>query len=138
MNGIVVTGKFTGIEKIMADMERREEMIVRTIDASLGVIARDAAGRMRQAMNSARSPSPPGSAPAVFSGNLVKSISAVHKIGSLQSAVVIKGKAAHWHLLEFGTRKMAARPFIRPHGRAAAIDGEELINRAVGRVARGR
>lgn len=135
---VAITGKFTGIEKMLEDMTRREEAIVRTIDAALGVIARDAADRMRQAMLSAPSPSLPGSAPGVVTGNLIKAIRAVHKIGSLQAEVQIKGKAAHWHLLEFGTTKMAARPFIRPYGREAAIDGEELINRAVARIARGR
>jgi HK97 gp10 family phage protein len=60
---------------------------------------------------SAESPSSPGEAPAVMTGELVGSIQFV-MTGSGQAQV--GSSAEHAAPLEFGTGTMAARPFLRP------------------------
>lgn len=55
--------------------------------------------------------SAPGDGPAVDRGDLVKSIQA-RKIGDGHYRVGVREPYAIF--LEFGTRKMAARPFVRP------------------------
>lgn len=57
-----------------------------------------------------------GEAPAMRSENLDKSVIAVpdENIKSGKTKATIQVLAAYASALEFGTRKMAARPFIRP------------------------
>jgi len=72
---------------------------------------------------SAHSPAAAGSPPAVASGDLAASIQV--------SAARVGTNLAYGHLLEFGTLKMAARPWLRPaveqvRGEAGAIVSEVL------------
>lgn len=60
---------------------------------------------------SAISPSQPGEAPAVVSGELDRSIH-VERVGPTAHAVVVE--ANHGRYLEKGTVKMEARPFLTP------------------------
>ena len=62
-------------------------------------------------------------APVGATRNLVRSIKSRRKGGRRdreEAAVYVdrsggrSGKGYHWHLLEFGTRKMSAQPFIQP------------------------
>lgn len=122
----------TGMDEYYRDIERRANALAEAADKFVGDVARDAGARIRVAMVSASSPSPAGSAPAIVTGNLVKSIRAEHELGTLRAVVRVgsngkRGKAPHWHLLEFGTRKMAARPSIRPNALAAAVEGEQQL-----------
>lgn len=59
--------------------------------------------------------SAPGEAPAVDYGHLVNSIK-VHKVHDLLWYVTVG--AAYGYILEFGSVKMAARPFMRPAAKA--------------------
>ena len=56
--------------------------------------------------------SAPGQAPATDTGRLVNSIRVDHTPGSLTASVVCG--AAYGRSLEFGTRRIAPRPFLRP------------------------
>lgn len=56
--------------------------------------------------------SAPGEAPATDTGNLVRSIRVDHQPASGRASVVVG--AEYGAELEFGTRKMAPRPFLRP------------------------
>ncbi len=60
------------------------------------------------------SPSAPGQPPAVVSGNLRDSITARQTTKGDKPAVMIEVKAHYASFLEFGTSRMASRPFIRP------------------------
>lgn len=59
---------------------------------------------------SAQSPSPVGSPPGVDTGNLKNSIVAVRRGADW----VVQVGADYGADLEYGTRKMGARPFVRP------------------------
>lgn len=56
--------------------------------------------------------SAPGEAPASDTGRLVNSIRTVYDFSSMTGQVVVS--AAYGAHLEFGTQKMAPRPFLRP------------------------
>jgi HK97 gp10 family phage protein len=59
--------------------------------------------------------SAPGQAPANDTGNLIGSIQTVQmpdQGGAVASKVIVSAKYAKW--LEYGTRRMAARPFVGP------------------------
>lgn len=64
---------------------------------------------------SASSPSSPGNPPAVVTGALDASVSSEQKLASGNTvATEIKAEAGHAGYNEFGTSKMAARPFMQP------------------------
>jgi HK97 gp10 family phage protein len=65
--------------------------------------------------------SAPGEAPASDTGRLVQSIRVKHEPGSKRAIVVASTRYAVD--LEFGTRHMAARPFLRPAVQAIEREG---------------
>ena len=69
----------------------------------------------------------------VDSGDLQRSIEAKRTVTSLSGGIGINTKSTYyWWFLEFGTVKMAARPFVRP---AAEAEQDAYIQRwqAIGR-----
>ncbi len=68
---------------------------------------------------SERSPSPPGKGPGVITGRLRASIGYRIGVDSLSPFVDIGTAVLYAPYLEFGTSKMAARPFLRPALEAA-------------------
>lgn len=140
MSGVEVKGHFDGLDRLARDVELRERALVGAVSRSLFAIASDGARRMREAMTAAGSPSAPGGAPGIVTGNLIKSVRVTQLQGDLEAHLRFgtkggkRGGAPHWHLLEFGTRKMAARPVLRPAGAAAAAEGERKLAEAMGRV----
>lgn len=128
----LMTVSLQGMQTFETDLARRELAMLKAIDTGLGAIARRGADILRQSMLSAGSPSSPGSPPGVVTGNLIKSVRAEHLQGSMKSATAFgsngkRGKAPHWYLVEFGTRKMAARPSLRPAGLQAGQEGQRLL-----------
>jgi len=137
---VIVTTQFKGLAVIERDLAMREARLIEGTDRSLKAIADYGADLIRTAMLSAGSPSSPGGAPGIATGNLIRSVQSEHATGSLQAVIRVgtagrkKGGAPHWHLLEFGTVKMAARPVIRPSGKLASQHGQILINEVVRRA----
>lgn len=80
-------------------------------DAKTSVQTGAKTGRIYKRGNKTHQASAPGQAPATDTGNLVSKIRA-EKIGFAKSDVV--AGTNHASDLEFGTSKMAARPFMRP------------------------
>lgn len=72
--------------------------------------ARYVAKAIRNKLKSIKEPSLPGQTPGQVTGNLIKGIGT--KNFRTMSIVGIKAPGYHAHLLEFGTDKMAARPFL--------------------------
>lgn len=134
----MIEAKFEGLDLIESDIDRRLAAIVAGADKLVAAVARDGAERIRTAMLAQRSPSPAGSEPAVVTGNLIRSIRNAHMAGTLSASIMAgtsgRSKAPHWFLLEFGTRRMAARPFIRPNGRAAAENGKAAMVEMLRRI----
>jgi HK97 gp10 family phage protein len=85
---------------------------------------------------SATAPSSPGQPPAVRSGTLDKSI-AVFKRRSGKLAIFVLAALAEWAgWLEFGTRKMRPRPFMRPAMKRAKNRLASVYKAAIERVLR--
>lgn len=115
----------TGMERMQAAVAETERKVAENAMRSVAAMAADAARRMREAMLSASSPSPPGSPPGIVTGNLLKGVYSSHTPGTFVAEAGIN--APHWHFAEYGTRKQAARPVIRPSAMAAAQEGERVI-----------
>ena len=79
--------------------------------------------------------SAPGEPPASETGHLVNSIKTEYDEGKLMGAVVVQ--APYGIMLEFGTEKMAGRPYLRPAlaNKAPGITGTIAVN--VGKAFRG-
>lgn len=69
--------------------------------------------------------SAPGEAPASDTGALVRSIRVDHQPGTGRASVVVAADYAGY--LEFGTRKMAPRPFIRPSIAKLKAEAPEVL-----------
>ena len=121
----MIEAKMTGFDKYEADLQRRIDGLRRGADSFVSSVATDGARRIRAAMLGAGYPSSPGSAPGIVTGNLIKSVQSSHEQGSLKAEIQVT--APHWHLLEFGTSRMAARPFLRPQARLAVAAGEARL-----------
>lgn len=79
--------------------------------------------------------SAPGEPPATDTGRLVNSIVGDAKVVGKQVQGYLEARTAYAGYLEFGTRKMAARPFMTPavmrnRDRAIALMREAVQNRA--------
>lgn len=73
------------------------------------------AGRIYKRKSVIHRASAPGQAPANDTGNLIGSIHHIQgqdQGGTVSSSVVVTASYAKW--LEYGTRRMAERPFVRP------------------------
>ena len=69
--------------------------------------------------------SAPGEAPANMTGNLVRSIRVEHFPGSGTARVAVA--ASYARELEFGTKKIAPRPFLRPSIAKVKAEMPDLI-----------
>lgn len=78
--------------------------------------------------------SAPGEAPASDTGSLVARI--LGEAGTDDLSSRIAGRAAYAIHLEYGTKKMAARPFLRPAGESVREHGQRLLAAAVSEVLR--
>ncbi|KMS59137.1 hypothetical protein V474_07690 [Novosphingobium barchaimii LL02] len=78
-------------------------------------------------------PSAPGSPPNNDTGGLAGHIYNIHK-GRFK--VEVSSNAEYSAALEFGTSKVAARPFMAPAANAKRAEVEKLVNRAVKRGVR--
>lgn len=74
------------------------------------------------------SPSAPGDAPAVDTGNLANSIS-TERVNEAEWHLNVD--AAYAEVLEYGTKKMAARPFVLPAVEAVAANAEGKLIKVV-------
>lgn len=70
--------------------------------------------------------SAPGQPPATDTGHLANNIFA--EVNQTEAMTVeIRSKAPYSIHLEYGTRHMAARPFLRPAGWQAGVQGEKIV-----------
>ena len=100
----------------------RPEIVAKRIDAGLARAASEAGGALADHVRmkisrpnpSGAAPSAPGEPPARVTGELLDSV-AYEVIESDRGLVVSVGAAAPYaQALEYGTRRMAPRPFLRP------------------------
>lgn len=100
----------------------RPEIVAKRIDAGLAAAASEAGGALADHVRmkisrpnpSGAAPSAPGEPPARVSGELLDSV-AYEIMETGRGLSVTVGAAASYALsLEYGTRRMAQRPFLRP------------------------
>lgn len=106
----------TRIPELKANVQRLAEMVVeRTAQQAVAIakesMAEPKSGRLYQRGKVVHQASAPGEAPAIDTGHLVNSFF-IRKLNRLQRLITVGAEyAVH---LEFGTSRMAARPFLRP------------------------
>lgn len=71
-------------------------------------------GKLYKRGNKTHRASAPGEAPATDTGQLARSIRNVYSRSQISATVGPRSNAPYAKSLEFGTSKMAARPFVRP------------------------
>lgn len=139
-----VTIEIKGLENVMAQMEKMPLLVSKAVEQGMMHIALDArtnaiesvqaggkSGRVYKRRNVVHRASAPGQSPASDTGFLVRSIIA-QVSGEMTAQLVVKANyAVH---LEYGTQKMAARPFVRPAAEKAAVKGAEIIQSYVNQV----
>ena len=86
-------------------------------DAKLSILSGQKSGRIYRRRTVVHRASAPGEAPASDTGRLVNSINTyLNRLAGGLEAVVVAGRglAKYAQMLEFGTRKIAPRPFMAP------------------------
>lgn len=84
-------------------------------EAKRAIAAGGKSGRVYKRRGVSHRASAPGEAPATDTGRLVNSVIAYPAAAELESTVVAgRGTVQYAAMLEFGTRNMAARPFLFP------------------------
>lgn len=78
------------------------------------IVEREAKRLVSQGGGKAHVPSKPGKPPHVQTGVLRSSIAFAIDTAAFEPTVLVGPTAKYGKYLEFGTRKMAARPFMRP------------------------
>lgn len=131
-----VTVYATGIDDLMRRLdviaqEPQYQFVRRkALRAGIRVAKRYAKNNM-----STSSPSSPGSPPGVDTGNLKDSI----KVGEVTGDhAILEATADYAGYLEFGTRRMAARPYMRPSVLDHMDEIQEVMTRVVDEALDGR
>lgn len=126
----------TGIDDLMRRLDviaqEPRYRVVRTKALRVGIRV---AERYAKNNMSTSSPSAPGSPPGVDTGNLKGSI----KVGEVTADhAILEANADYAGYLEFGTRRMAARPFMRPAVLDHMDETQEVMTRVVDEALDGR
>jgi HK97 gp10 family phage protein len=102
-------------------------------EAKLSIASGQKSGRTYQRGTVTHRASAPGEAPASDTGRLINSISShLNSVKGLESFVVAgRGIVKYARMLEFGTAKMAARPFMFPAFEKSKEWIQERLNKAV-------
>lgn len=84
-------------------------------DAKKSIVSGEKTGRVYRRRSITHQASAPGQAPASDTGRLVNSINSYLDVTSIEATVVAgEGAVKYAAMLEFGTRHVAARPFMFP------------------------
>lgn len=133
-----VTVKVEGLEQVINDvgeMPKGIEAPIRSGLTKIAFLARSAiqrlilsgpkTGKIYRHGKTIHQASAPGEPPASDTGALVASVYAEPVADELSVVVVVR--KAYAAFLEFGTRLMAARPFVRPGCQSVAKDGARIL-----------
>jgi HK97 gp10 family phage protein len=120
----IVTVQIEGMERIERELNKiSSRMRKKGLRKATGKPARWLRKELRKKLNKRGGPSAPGSAPAINTGNLMRSLAVKFPKAKRGNAYAIVGhrrdlsskyQGRHSHLLEFGTVNMSARPYFRP------------------------
>lgn len=121
-----------GLKRLITSLE---EEVATAVRQGADLIADRAIGSIMEGSvsGSQHVPSAPGEAPNNDLGDLVRGIEAQHP-EPLRSVVISQSQAAA--SLEYGTSRMAARPYLGPAGASQTRNIVKLVQDAVARAAR--
>ena len=136
-----ITIEINGLDEILSKLSKSSKEIEAPIKQGLTAIAFDAlesaqvliqrgpkTGRIYKRKNVKHQASAPGEAPATDEGELVNSFQV--NVLSFDKIDLINA-AGHAFYLEYGTREIQPRPFMRPAALAAAERGIATLNAVV-------
>ncbi len=127
MSGSAAAPGLPALARALADLPAAAQA---EVGAALDEVAADVVAVARRSLGTA-SPSAPGDPPADPTGALAASLSATRD--GLQATVAASAPYAGY--LEYGTRRMAARPFLRPAVAATAETARAKLRAALARAA---
>ena len=105
------------------------------VTAALHAVAETVVAEARLRLGSAgASPSAPGETPADPSGALAASLAVVETPDGFAAAA----SSTYAHFLEYGTTRMAARPFLRPAAEATGDEARRILAAAFARAVAAR
>lgn len=104
-----------------------------TVEAQHSITAGSSSGKKKGSKH-LHVPSKPGEPPNNFEGHLADNIE-FHRTSPLTAEV--SSNASYSAALEFGTSKMAERPYMRPAAQKTRPEAQRLVAEAVKRVVKG-
>ena len=128
----ILSHKVTGVEAMRRRFAALPDAARRAAATALIEVAQGASAEIQAALDhAAPGVSAPGAPPADASGRLAASVSVRNDPETARSVVVVSAPFAHF--LEFGTVRMAARPFLRPAALRAGRGATALLAAALRR-----
>ncbi len=122
--------KITGLDAMRRRLEALPDVARSAAAATLSGVAREVSAEIRATLDHASAGvSAPGTQPSDPSGRLAASISVDDDPENARSVVAVSSPVAHF--LEFGTNRMAARPFLRPAALRAGRGAKALLAAAL-------
>ena len=128
----IFSHKILGLDAMRRRLEALPDAAKSAAALALSDVARGVAREIQATLDQATpSVSRPGGPPADPSGRLAASVSVDDDPSGTRS--VVRVSAPFGHFLEFGTVRMAARPFLRPAALRAGRDAKALLAQALRR-----
>ncbi len=138
---MMAPGMAPGLAALQARLSGLSEAVKAEVAEALGEVAADVIEEARRALGGGessgfgkRQASAPGGPPADPSGALAASLSAA--LETAEPQVTITAASPHAAFLEYGTRTMAARPFLRPAIAATSVGARTRLRAALARAAK--
>lgn len=132
-----------GREELIAALNRLGADVQTGAADTLKGHGRDVAAAIRAKLPEDETVSKPGEAPHTHTGGLAKSIGYALRKAELGKEIVVSvfvrfstGNGYYGHMLEYGTSKIAARPFFWPTIKALAPNAKERIDSVIKKAVR--
>ncbi len=128
----IFSHRITGLEAMRRRLETLSGVARSAAAAALSDVAQGVSAEVRATLDQATlGASLPGASPADSSGQLAASVSVDDDPDAARSVVTVSAPFAQF--LEFGTIRMAARPFLRPAALRAQRSAKVLLAEALRR-----
>ena len=130
----ILSTRIHGLEALKARLAAFPDLARAGAEAALLTTAETAAASLRATLQPGSGPSAPGEAPSDPEGRIAAAVTAVPD-GSGGASVEVALPFARD--LEFGTTRMAARPFLRPAAQRAGSDAKALLAKSLAATLKG-
>ena len=125
----IFSHRITGLEAMRRRLQTLSGAARSAAAATLSDVAQDVSAEIQATLDQATpGVSLPGAPPVDHAGQLAASVSVDDDPDAARSVVTVSAPFAHF--LEFGTARMAARPFLRPAALRARRTAKALISEA--------